>query len=184
MGTVKTTLAVALSTLVTIPTTCLAEPSKSARFAMKDTESFVNERVSVFAINRQEYDPFGKPQDPNRKEVKPTKPTTPAKPTLAKKEQRILIEKEIVKLGKKINVLGQRLLIGSETYKKRDEIKVSVKGKTFPLKIMKIERNKITFLNLTDQEFISLDLNNGAVIQDGGNATLPNQGGKTIELDD
>lgn len=183
MGTIKTTSAITLCSLLASTATSLAEPSKSARFAMNDTESFVKEKVSVFAINRQEYDAFGKPQDPNRKAVKPAAPSAQAKPTMAKKEQRILLAKEIGKLGEKITVMGQRLLIGNDSYKKRDQIKVSVKGKTFPLKIMKIERSKITFLNLTDQEFISLDLNNGAVLQNGKDATLPDQSGKTYDLD-
>jgi len=137
----------------------------AARFHLDSTADFIAEKTSVFAINQRSVDPFGKPQDPHKKVVIPKKNDfTKTAPSITKKEQQILIEKEINKLGKQLNIMGRRVIIGSKTYTRGDKINVSVKGKTFPLKFNSITSRKITFLDLSDTSIISLDMNNRSVI--------------------
>ncbi|MEO1856244.1 MAG: hypothetical protein ABGY95_02610, partial [Rubritalea sp.] len=96
-----------------------------------------------------------------------------------KKQQKILIEQEIAKLGKKLNILGRRAIIGSKTYGRGDKINVSVKGETFSLKFNSITSSKVTFLDLTDKNIISLDMNNRVVIYSDSDAPISLDQNKT-----
>ncbi len=143
----------------------LAENASAARFNLDSSTDFIEEKTSVFAMNNRVIDPFGKPQDPNKKVVIPTK-TEPTKPTttITKEQQQILIEQEITKLAKKLTVMGRRVIIGDDNYARGDKINISVKGKTFPLKFNSITSRKITFLDLSDTSIISLDMKRKSVI--------------------
>ncbi|MFC4995458.1 hypothetical protein [Rubritalea tangerina] len=164
-----------------------ADDKKSARFHMDNTDDFISEKTSVFTINKREFDPFGKPIDPHRK-IAPKPKTSEVKkapPKTTKKEQQILIEKEIAKLGENINVLGRRFIHGNSTYQRNDEINVIVKEKTFPLKILMISSKRVMFKDLTNNNVFTLNLGiGGATIQ--GNDDRPDIGtgpNKDIDLD-
>jgi|GEM_PF-2165050 hypothetical protein len=150
---------------LTIQGLALANEASAAKFHLDASDDFIGEKISVFAISQRATDPFGKPQDPHKKVVVAKKEEPKKAPVgITKKEQQILIEQEISKLGKKLNILGRRVIIGSKTYSRGDKISVSVKGKTFPLKFNSITSSKITFLDLSDKSIISLDMINISVI--------------------
>ena len=134
-----------------------AEPEVSARFHLDKINEFIAEKASVFVMNKREVDPFGKHQDPNRK-IDPRKIETPKNKPTEIKEQQVLIEQEIVKLSNKINVVGSRAIINSDSFKRGDKINVTVKGKTFPLKFLSIKQAKITFSDLTDGRILTLNM--------------------------
>lgn len=139
----------------------------SAKNKIDSIDSYISDKSSLFVISNRTVDPFGQPQDPTKKE----EPKTPKVTKTIKQEERILIEKEIVKLAKNINVLGTRMMIGSDSYGKRETITVRVKNKgkekEFELKILNIDRKKIRFMNLTDGDngIFNLDLENKLVLK-------------------
>lgn len=144
---------------LTLQSFTLAEDLNAAKFNLDSSMDFIAEKTSVFVINRRSVGPFGKPQDPHKK-ILVTKKIDPKKPTtsITSIEEQILIEQEITKLGKKLNVMGRRVIIGSKNYKRGDKIDISVKGKIFPLKFNSITSSKVTFLDLSDKSIISLDM--------------------------
>jgi hypothetical protein len=155
MGTRQVILLLAI---LTTPFSAIAEDSKAARFELANVDQHIMEREEALALNGRTFDPFGKPLDPNKKVEEPKEPEGPSDP--GPRPPRILIEKEITRLAKKANILGSTMMIESETYRRGDTIKVKVKGKTFPLKITAISRNKVTFYDKADKNIISLDMNN------------------------
>ena len=159
-GTIST-----LCCYLSMPVLALADDTSAAKFHLDSSADFIGEKISVFAINQRTTGPFGKPQDPSKKVVA-RKRVVPKRATdsVAKIEQQILIEQEISKLGKKLNILGRRVIIGSKSYKRGDDINIQVKGEIFPLKFNSITSSKITFRDLSDNSIISLDMNNRSVI--------------------
>lgn len=171
-----------------LQTFTLAEDVNAAKFNLNASTDFIAEKASAFVINERSVGPFGKPQDPHKKIIDP-QINKPGKPTtfVTKKEQQILIEKEINKLGEKLNIMGRRAIIGSKTYTRGDKINVSVKGKIFPLKFNSIMSGKITFLDLSDKSIISLDMKTRSVISThdtGPTIGLDSNKTDTLELEE
>ena len=172
---------------LTIQSFSLAENASAAKFNLDSSADFIEEKISVFSINHRSVDPFGKPQDPHKKAVvKPKAGPKKTSTSISKKQQQILIEEEINKLGKKLNIMGRRAIIGTKTYSRGDKINVSVKGKVFPLKFNSITSSKITFLDLSDTSIISLDMNNRSVIPRHADkpTNLDRNKTETLELED
>ena len=159
------------------------DTSTSAKDHILNIDPYIKEKSSMFLINKRENDPFGQPQDPNKKVV--AKKTTTRKAAPKVEEEKVLIREEINKLGKKINVLGNMIIIDGAPYKRGNQIKVQVRGKSFPLKVNSISRSRITFFDLTDKSLITLKLENGKFFTPGSNElpTLDDGSNKTINLD-
>ncbi|WP_018970722.1 hypothetical protein [Rubritalea marina] len=155
----------------------------SAKDEINQIDNFINERASVFAINNRAYDPFGQPQDPHKAVV--VKKQVKKQAAAPKVEEKILIKQEINKLGKKITVLGNMIIVDGAPYKRGNKINVSVKGKQFPLKVNSISRSRITFLDLSDKSIVTLKLQNGTFFTPGSDdlPALPSGENKTINLD-
>ena len=159
-GTIST-----LCCYLSVSALALADDTSAAKFHLDSSADFIAEKISVFAINQRTTGPFGKPQDPHKKIVAPKKiEPKRSSDSVAKIEQQILIEQEISKLAKKLNILGRRVIIGSKSYTRGDDINISVKGEVFPLKFNSITSSKITFRDLSDNSIISLDVIRGSVI--------------------
>lgn len=52
----------------------------SAKDATLDIEAYIQEKSSMFSINKRDKDPFGQPQDPHKKVVAKTAPTRRSAP--------------------------------------------------------------------------------------------------------
>ncbi|MFC5049937.1 hypothetical protein ACFPK9_04860 [Rubritalea spongiae] len=147
---------ITLTSILALPVSLLAE-DQSARFELANIDDFIEARKASLLLNERTFDPFGTPLDPNKKVEEKTPERTI---TIQPKTQRILIENEIARLAKKANIVGRSMIIEGQPYFRGDTIKVSVKGKTFPLKVTSITRSRVTFYDADDKNLISLDMDN------------------------
>lgn len=167
---------------VSLQPTAKASPETSPRFHLTNLDDLIAQKTLSLTILNRQLDPFGNPQDPNKKVIKYVKRSDT--PTIT--EEKVLIREEINKLGRQVNTMGRRFLIGNRFYKRNDKIIIKVKGKKFPLKINSINKNKITFIDLSDNSLISLNLNNdsGSLGDPSGQPTLTPTDDGVIEVPD
>ncbi len=137
------------------------ESQACAKFNLSDTANFVDERLATQTINSRDNDPFGLPQNPDKK---PT--STHDVPEVVecylgegKKPQ---LKLQVNKLRGRVSVRGNSFLLGNRYFKVADQLSIKDGESLFNLEVTSVRKNVIQFRDLKSNELLKLNLKQSA----------------------
>jgi len=133
-----------------------ADSQTCAKFNLSDTPSFVDARLATQTINSRDYDPFGLPQNLDKK---PT--STDDVPDVAGDIGEVMkpqLELQLNKLQGRVSIRGNGFLLGRRHFKVADQLNLKDGESLFSLEVISVGENVIQFRDLKSNELLKLKL--------------------------